>query len=375
MICRPARGVLTIVVTLPASSATVVRSFHVSASSGAQGKHGTFGAYQHEVPPVPRPSYNRRKDDDIDGDLPRQKHHFPCMVLFPFMIICCSGMVLIAYVLRDFGRLQSSASKDSAVVVGADAVHAEADADLKKIENDSKLGAYRDGHRISWQQYLVLAFWFLLLLTQAAFTRLICHLGIPRDCKTHVDPMKSVQNVHMLMAYGFAVAVLTDIQQPERFGYLFCFREYPYRGASFVVVFFLASVVFGSLDLVPFLNQVSLVDDGSHDLLNNFLLWLLFASFLALVLWHFWWAYQCNPLPGFFAYSASRLLLWCLYIAYFVMAARDLTVTFHLHHYLVGFLLAVLAEFNHPVSLLLLSIGSGVMVQGIAAYDADPLIN
>eukprot|EP00927_Polykrikos_kofoidii_P086799 TRINITY_DN9832_c0_g2_i1.p1 TRINITY_DN9832_c0_g2~~TRINITY_DN9832_c0_g2_i1.p1 ORF type:complete len:387 (-),score=45.47 TRINITY_DN9832_c0_g2_i1:163-1323(-) len=386
MICWPAHAVLIIVALLAVASAANARSIHPSASSGAQGaisvsKGSTFGALQHEVSPVATLSSHEDADDYYWYDEsatpppPPEKHYIPLTVLFPFIIVCASVMALIAYVLRDYGSLLSVATKDSDVALGAQAGDVEASADPKGMKRELTLGACRDGHRVPWQQYLALAFWFLLLLTQAAFTRWVCHLGIPRDCKAHLDPVKLVHNVHLLIAYGFVVAVLTDLQQPERFGYLFSFREYPYRGVSFVVVFFLASPVFGSLDLVPFLKQVSLVTDGSHSLLNNSLLVVLFAGFLALALWHFWWAYRCNPLPGFVAYSVSRLLLWCVYVAYFVVAARDLTITFHMHHYLVGFLLAILAEFNHPVSLLLLSIGSGVMVQGIAAYDADPLLN
>mmetsp|Transcript_122593 Transcript_122593/g.308192 ORF Transcript_122593/g.308192 Transcript_122593/m.308192 type:complete len:95 (-) Transcript_122593:144-428(-) len=49
-------------------------------------------------------------------------------------------------------------------------------------------------------------------------------------------------------------------------------------------------------------------------------------------------------------------------------------IIFHFHHYAMGFLAASLAEFNHPASLVLLACGTGVFVQGIAAYDHDPII-
>merc|ERR1719198_1935184 len=229
-------------------------------------------------------------------------------------------------------------------------------------------------HRIPWQQYFALAFWFSLLLLGCAFTRLVCHFGIPHDCHARTDSIKGIDSLATLLRMGFILAVLTGINQQDRFSYLFYFNPQHPRGVIFIAVFLATSPVFGVLGLIPALQHFSLESENMGNALFQVLLVLLALGFVALVAFHFWFAYEHNPRPAFLTYTITRIIIWALYIAYFFASASDDYAVFHLHHYMVGFILAVLAEFNHPVSVLLLAIGSGLMVQGIAAYHADPLI-
>ncbi|CAE8613614.1 unnamed protein product, partial [Polarella glacialis] len=145
---------------------------------------------------------------------------------------------------------------------------------------------------------------------------------------------------------------------------------------AFVTLFFLSGPVFGSLGNILALEQVSLTPailNGSwiSDVVG---LTVVFgAGFL--LLWHFWCAYKHNPLEGFLAYSLSRLAVWVFYGTYLGLASDTASVKVHLHHYVVGFLCATLAEFNHPLSMVLLACASGIFVQGISAYEAAPVIN
>merc|ERR1719265_718808 len=126
------------------------------------------------------------------------------------------------------------------------------------------------------------------------------------------------------------------------------------------------------LDLVPFLSAFSI--QTGHGT-NAALVAALAFGFLVLVGWHVWFAFENNSLYGFLAYTISRTMLCLLYVAYFAASNTDSDTTFHLHHYLIGFLCATFAEFNHPVSLVLLAAGSGIMVQGMIAYDADYMVD
>lgn len=236
-------------------------------------------------------------------------------------------------------------------------------------------------HRIPWQRYFALGFWFLLLLANAAFTRLVCHYGIPQDCQLHDDRIKDLHSVQRLLFMGFILAVLAGIMEPVRFGYLFSMTRSGYfRGVFFILIFMGTSPAWGSLDLFPSLSKFSIAtggDDGERKDLFDVLRLALLIGGATLVLFHFAWAFVFNPIQGFLAYTISRVTIWLLYVAFFVESSKKdsgHTADFHLHHYMIGFLFAILAEFNNPISLLLLAIGSGVFVQGIAAYNADPLI-
>mmetsp|Transcript_119918 Transcript_119918/g.208220 ORF Transcript_119918/g.208220 Transcript_119918/m.208220 type:complete len:379 (+) Transcript_119918:62-1198(+) len=229
----------------------------------------------------------------------------------------------------------------------------------------------RNQHKVAWFQYFAISYWCLLLSTQAAFTRLWCQYGIPRDCQAHTTTVEFVKANHMLMIYGFMLAVLTGLNLPSRFHYIFCFTLPKPRGFLFLAIFFLASPGWGSLDLVPALSSFSLTEDSTRGNLNRLLVLILLAGSLGASLWHFHHAWVHDIAEGFVAYVVIRLVMFLLLVGYF-LGSHDLsTVSFHLHHWIVGFYFAVLAEFNHPVSLVLLAAGSGVFAQGIAAYGAD----
>eukprot|EP00929_Paragymnodinium_shiwhaense_P109124 TRINITY_DN75489_c0_g1_i1.p1 TRINITY_DN75489_c0_g1~~TRINITY_DN75489_c0_g1_i1.p1 ORF type:complete len:378 (-),score=54.37 TRINITY_DN75489_c0_g1_i1:46-1179(-) len=289
--------------------------------------------------------------------------YWPVQILLLIMVVSGSFMGGLAYVLLDYGKKLSS--DDCVAGTLRPASLTEPLLDTTEPEDDA--------HRVPWQQYAVMLFWFMLLTCQAAFTRLVCQFGVPHDCHPHMTPVKVVYDIQFLFGFGFVLATLVSMCQPQRWAYIFCWDR-PWRGIVFVVVFFGTSPVFGSLDLVPFLTHFSLTAGGMHSIVNNLVLCVLVISVVFLLGWHLYYAYTTNPLTGFVAYVFSRVLLWSFYVAYGIAASAEDRANFHLHHYIIGFLCASLAEFNHPVSLILLAIGSGIMSQGISAYDADPIV-
>lgn len=229
--------------------------------------------------------------------------------------------------------------------------------------------------QIPWQQFMAIAYWFMLLTANAALTRLVCNFGVPHDCHDRIDTIRGLDSYDRLLKDGFIIAVLTGINRRDRFRYLFDFsRESCFRGIWFIGVFMLTSLVFGSLDLIPALSRFSLTTGGHQSILFSILIALLVLGAAALIGLHIAWAFMYNsPIAGA-TYIASRAIVWVVYIIYFVQANRKWWLQFHLHHFMIGYMIAILAEFNHPISVLLLAIGSGIFVQGLAAYAADPLI-
>jgi hypothetical protein len=52
-----------------------------------------------------------------------------------------------------------------------------------------------------------------------------------------------------------------------------------------------------------------------------------------------------------------------------ILRATTTNVEVHLHHYVIGFLIAILAEFNHPISLVVLAAGAVPFLQKqLASY-------
>lgn len=305
-------------------------------------------------------------DNVTPTEMPPKPTRWPQWVLASFMVACLLCASGLWYMLRHW-MAEPVSEKDvdlSSNFMGGGTVAAREGVDRADLV-----------HRIPWEQYFALGFWYCLLLANAAFTRLWCYCNIPLDCHSRVDSLRGIHSLDTLLKDGFIIAVLTGVMQKDRFAYLFNFsQEHYFRGALFLVVFFATSPVFGSLDLIPALSRISLTTGSAHSQLYNFVIILLALGGVALVLFHVVWAAMHNPLKACVAYLGSRLVVWVIYAMYFVEAGKITTADFHLHHYMVGYLIAILAEFNHPVSLLLLAIGTGIFVQGLAAYNADPLI-
>lgn len=207
-----------------------------------------------------------------------------------------------------------------------------------------------------------------LLLICFGTTRLACLLRLPSDAKRDDDGGAVAEDFQELLQLGFALALLTKLHTVERFAW---FSARP----IYAVVFLGTPFVFGGFNEIPGL-QVSLATIGSWGGVAWFVM--LFAA-LVLLLVIGWHARRSFLLPRRerVAYLASRLAVYAFFVLQWTMMklsppGRRGYEQYHLHHYYIGFLVALWGCFDHPISALLLSIGAGIMAQGLGAYhDAD----
>lgn len=228
-------------------------------------------------------------------------------------------------------------------------------------------------HRVPASQYFILGVWMSMLLLLYAWSRFLCTCGVPSDCAEHDDIVVVMRDIQFLMYSGFVLAIMTGMHWPDRFQYIFAFGRggQPPRGVAFLALVFFTALIWGLLDLVPGFSNFSLAHRTAVQGWNILILLLVTVFAGGLAIWHVVHAFRSNSLAGFTAYVCSRLVFVSFYAVYGVLAAGDANVNFHFHHYMFGYLIALLAEFNHPASLVLLAVGTGIYVQGIAAYEAD----
>ena len=113
-----------------------------------------------------------------------------------------------------------------------------------------------------------------------------------------------------------------------------------------------------------------------------------------IVIWHLYYAFKNYSVYGMAMYLLLRIFVIVYAVtslAYLLVVAASVVFRYywvfsalmedthhsdmHLHHYFTAWLLAMFAEFNHPISVILLGTLSSVFVQGIGAYGFDPLFN
>ncbi|EER07060.1 hypothetical protein Pmar_PMAR015473 [Perkinsus marinus ATCC 50983] len=226
-------------------------------------------------------------------------------------------------------------------------------------------------------RYLNVLRWLLLLVAGYAYNRFFIEVyHIPHDSDKYTYLGHSI-NLANLAMFGIIQAWFVEvIDDPKRSKWIFSLRRW-----WFFITFFAASTVFTLLGMLDVLSHSSISPSGHLDNWNAFSIVLTFlASFLALlIIWHV--VYSIKVLPTYAdaaVYIISRVGVVCIFGITFLLIHYDdkynkhddNPVTFHLHHYFIAWLLSLIAAFDHPISLLMLSITSGIFVQGIAAYSA-----
>ncbi|KAF4686530.1 hypothetical protein FOZ60_005079 [Perkinsus olseni] len=218
--------------------------------------------------------------------------------------------------------------------------------------------------------------WLLLLVAGYAYNRFFCEkYNIPRDSDRYTYLGHST-NLANLAMFGIIQAWFVEvIDDPKRSKWIFSFPRW-----WFFITFFAASTVFTLLGMLDALSHNSISPSGHLDRWNAFstVLTVLASLLLLLILWHVWYSIKVLPTyPDAAVYILSRFGVVCTFGVTFLLIHfddehnhDDNPVTFHLHHYFIAWLLSLIAAFDHPISLIMLAITSGIFVQGIAAYSA-----
>jgi hypothetical protein len=172
-------------------------------------------------------------------------------------------------------------------------------------------------------------------------------------------------DLFQLFQMGALLAWLTGLLQQARFAW---FRKRP----IYAVVFLGTGPVFAGIGEIPGL-QVSLATVDSWGPLAWVVMLAAAAVFAAVVRWHALHALRRLSRRDRAAYLASRLVVHAFFFALWAVmrllpVGRAGYEATHLHHFFIGFLLALWGCFNHPLSATLLAIGAGIFVQGISAY-------
>lgn len=174
-----------------------------------------------------------------------------------------------------------------------------------------------------------------------------------------------------LAQLGLGVAYLNGLHTPARFSWLAGRPQY-------LLLYVIVLCCFGGFNQISGL-QVSLADVGEWKVTA----WVLMPAALllgaALIIWHLLAVRRLPPRPRL-AYLASRIAVYALFALRYLIErtkspGRMGWTHLHLHHYYLGFLLAIWGRFDHPLSAGLLAVGCGLMVQGIGAYHAANLFS
>ena len=204
-----------------------------------------------------------------------------------------------------------------------------------------------------------------LMLCAYALARVCAVAPFPDDATGADDGGQLAADVFELVVLGTLLTWLTGLTRSERFAW---FRARP----LYALVFLGTGPVFAAIGQVPGL-QISLANVADWGGLAWLVMLVAGAAVAVVVYWHARHAARVLTWRPRLAYLASRsALVLLIFVLWLIMTASPLGrkryEATHLHHWLIGFVLASWGAFNHPISATLLAVGAGIFVQGIGAY-------
>jgi len=210
--------------------------------------------------------------------------------------------------------------------------------------------------------------WMITLVIGFGLGRLLCigH-GDFEYCRQQLQH-EVFDNLSALLAMGVTLFYFTGLNSASRFNYLFGFgADTRYSGLLFIFTFIVVPIVWKGIDTTA-LQTFAFTAQGLRGAAAPLVAIALACIFT--VGWHIVLARRHGVLR---VYVASRLLVYGFFLLYIVVCVNEPHVEYHVHHYQLGWLVALLGCFNDPISLVTLTFGVGLFIEGIATYGADPM--
>jgi len=233
----------------------------------------------------------------------------------------------------------------------------------ENIDDDEWLCFYL--HR---EEFFRVFIWSVMLLLGFGLCRLLC---IGNGRYEYCRPQSNsdlFDNFTVLFLMGITLSFFTGVHSAVRYNYLYGFSaDTKYSGVLFLFTFLLTPVVWKGLDLTSLKSFIFTTVGLSH---NTVPLLFCITLFLFTVCWHFYAAYR---LGVYRVYVISRCLLFLYFVLNIVVCRNQPDINIHVHHYQLGWFIALLGCFNHPISVITLSFGMGLFVEGLATFGADSM--
>jgi len=210
--------------------------------------------------------------------------------------------------------------------------------------------------------------WSVTLLLAFGFGRMLCigH-GNYEFCRTWQDS-DMFDNMSVLLLMGITLCFFTGTHSAIRFNYLYGFSaETNYSGVLFLFVFFLTPIVWKGVDTTALKSFMFTASGLSNNIVP---LMCVIILLLSTVGWHIYMAHQREVL---IVYIISRSLVFLYLVLNIVGCINETKIKIHVHHYQLGWLLALFGCFNHPISVVTLAFGAGLFVEGLSTFGADSM--
>mmetsp|Transcript_11060 Transcript_11060/g.12656 ORF Transcript_11060/g.12656 Transcript_11060/m.12656 type:complete len:397 (+) Transcript_11060:223-1413(+) len=222
------------------------------------------------------------------------------------------------------------------------------------------------------QQYIFIGIWILMLFSNWLLNKLLCTAGYPSKC-LETNPWAAdevFRDLEALLLYGFVMAWICNLTKRSRFWSLYSKERF-----WFFVIFFITPPIFSAFTEIPNLN-LQLATDPTYNTTEVVILSLMGLGVAIVLGWHYWYARNHLDDAECFVYIMSRGAIVLFYaVNVIIIVINDDRYIVDFHHYLIAFSLSTVCQFDHVVSLVMLSVCAGIFVQGVAVNEYTSLFS
>ncbi|CAD7700259.1 unnamed protein product [Ostreobium quekettii] len=216
-------------------------------------------------------------------------------------------------------------------------------------------------------KYIYMGAWEGLLVLQFVLTRTLAEtLKMPSDADAF-DTHLMYETVSHFLLFGFLLGWFIDITEYNRFSWLFTWDRW-----YFFLIFFVTSPIYS------YVSDYGCMAHSMEDITSwGPGMWAAVGSLggvaVIFLLVHLYLAARRKTAVGFVVYLLSRLVVFGFYVVAAVFLGHNHYCNVHIHHYFTAWCIALFAEFNHPISALMLAMSASIFVQGSSSYSCSPL--
>lgn len=207
---------------------------------------------------------------------------------------------------------------------------------------------------------------FLLLLIVGWFeTRLMCHYNLPSDCNHQINNWDIYKDTSNILLKGLVLISISNLTENIK----------KIKNKVLLLLYLCLYLITGPIfaicgELPGMQTSLATFTIGFNPSCITYFSCLIFT--LSVISYELYKIFKYYKYIYLFSYIFSRSLIFLYYLIFSLVLSKQYYI--HIHHLYIGFAIACLAHDHKIISWIALSIGSGIMVQGIGSYGFATII-
>lgn len=212
---------------------------------------------------------------------------------------------------------------------------------------------------------IIIGGYLLLLIIGLLEARLMCYYDLPSDCRKTINNWNIYENTTNILEKGMVLILISNLtinikKIVRKLSLLL-----------YIILFLITGPLFALAGEFPGMQTSLATFTVGFNI--SFIVYLSCLILITVLLsYELYIILRYHGKLYLVCYGFSRFLIILYYFIFSLLLSKEYNI--HIHHLYIGYIIACLAHDNKFISWISLSIGSGIMVQGIGSYNFATII-